>query len=189
MRILQQEVIYRQFFYTGHGCSDVRQRISIRETHCTLQWITLSTFRATGPWRLFEFAQLCQTTLNEVKLVAQLCQTTLNEVKLVLFFLQNNTFIANQKKFWELIDSWHKDCQKASSLSSQNKQVSLYTLFLPLVSDVCPVRCHVQTSTLMRFMLLMVDITKCPLTLILTKTYSLRKQQTFRYGTAVFPAK
>jgi len=87
-------------------------------------------------------------------------------------FLQNNTFIANQKKFWELIDSWHKDCQKASSLNSQNKQVSLYTLFVPVVLDVCPVRCHVQKSTLMRFILLMLDIMKCPLTCLVPRRLS-----------------
>ena len=132
------------------------QRITIRETHCSLQWIALSTFRTTGPWRLI---WICPALSNYTK-----------RSQTGFVFLQNNTFIANQKKFWELIDSWHKDCQKASSLSSQNKQVSLYTLFLPLVSDVCPVRCHVQTSTLMRFMLLMVDITKCPLALTLILT-------------------
>ena len=35
-------------------------------------------------------------------------------------FPQNVTFVANQRKFWELIDSWHKDCQKASSLGVIN---------------------------------------------------------------------
>lgn len=36
---------------------------------------------------------------------------------------QNATYIANQKRFWELIDSWHKDCQQASALTSDNKAV------------------------------------------------------------------
>jgi len=29
---------------------------------------------------------------------------------------ENNNFVVNQRKFWELIDSWHKDCQQAMPL-------------------------------------------------------------------------
>ncbi|CAH3150225.1 unnamed protein product [Porites lobata] len=64
-------------------------------------------------------ALLLQLQQENAKLKEKLAQQS---KKMKTLQQENNTFIANQKKFWELIDSWHKDCQKASSLSSQNKQ-------------------------------------------------------------------
>ncbi|CAH3027741.1 unnamed protein product [Porites evermanni] len=64
-------------------------------------------------------ALLLQLQQENAKLKEKLAQQS---KKMKILQQENNTFIANQKKFWELIDSWHKDCQKASSANSQNKQ-------------------------------------------------------------------
>ena len=51
---------------------------------------------------------------------------------------QNVTFVANQRKFWELIDSWHKDCQQASSLSAINNKVwSVPTNIVTSLTKIC----------------------------------------------------
>lgn len=64
-------------------------------------------------------ALLLELQQENAKLKEKLAQQS---KKMKILQQENNTFIANQKKFWELIDSWHKDCQKASSANSQNKQ-------------------------------------------------------------------
>ncbi|XP_015767873.1 PREDICTED: serine/threonine-protein kinase Nek9-like [Acropora digitifera] len=36
---------------------------------------------------------------------------------------ENNNFVVNQRKFWELIDSWHKDCQQPMPLGLADPRV------------------------------------------------------------------
>lgn len=52
---------------------------------------------------------------------------------LTLFFsrlpLQNNNFVVNQRKFWELIDSWHKDCQQPMPLGLADPRVCYLFIF------------------------------------------------------------
>lgn len=43
--------------------------------------------------------------------------------------LQNNNFVVNQRKFWELIDSWHKDCQQAMPLGLADPRVCYLFIF------------------------------------------------------------
>lgn len=43
--------------------------------------------------------------------------------------LQNNNFVVNQRKFWELIDSWHKDCQQAMPLGLEDIKVCYLFIF------------------------------------------------------------
>jgi len=64
-------------------------------------------------------ALLLQLQQENVKLREKLA---LQAKKMKILQQENNTFVANQKKFWELIDSWHKDCQQASSLTVGNEK-------------------------------------------------------------------
>lgn len=40
--------------------------------------------------------------------------------KMKILQQENNNFVVNQRKFWELIDSWHKDCQQATPPTAGN---------------------------------------------------------------------
>ncbi|KAL9953867.1 hypothetical protein ACROYT_G041340 [Oculina patagonica] len=64
-------------------------------------------------------ARLLQLEQENSKLRGKLAQ---QNAKMKILQQENYTFVANQRKFWELIDSWHKDCQQASSLSAINKK-------------------------------------------------------------------
>ena len=45
-------------------------------------------------------------------------------ITLLFSFCQNVNFVDNQKKFWELIDAWHKDCQQASFGNLEDNKVT-----------------------------------------------------------------
>jgi len=62
-------------------------------------------------------SRLLQLEQENMKLRGKLAQ---QNAKMKILQQENVTFVANQRKFWELIDSWHKDCQKASSLGVIN---------------------------------------------------------------------
>lgn len=64
-------------------------------------------------------ARLLQLEQENTKLRGKLSQQS---AKMKILQQENLTFVANQRKFWELIDSWHKDCQKASSLGAINNK-------------------------------------------------------------------
>ncbi|KAJ7365545.1 hypothetical protein OS493_005658 [Desmophyllum pertusum] len=64
-------------------------------------------------------ARLLQLEQENSKLRGKLAQQS---TKMKILQQENHTFVTNQRKFWELIDSWHKDCQQASSLSAINKK-------------------------------------------------------------------
>jgi len=64
-------------------------------------------------------ARLLQLEQENTKLRGKLSQ---QNAKMKILQQENVTFVANQRKFWELIDSWHKDCQKASSLGAINSK-------------------------------------------------------------------